>query len=784
MQLTQPVSGAARATSADGWKRGKLCDVSAPPWNARNGTNATAALQAAIDTCGDLPGGGTVIIRAPLTLWSASLFLRSNLTFRVERGATLLGTATGSMATPESVGDAPLIYARRNSLMTEAHAGLLNGARCVEKKRPLVGWDDCARWSKLQNVAIEGGGLLDADGDAWYEVWAKQKGMDGNQRPMMLDLMWINGLTIRDMQIRRPGYWTVHPTFCNNVRVTNNSIITYGSNTDGVDPDSSWNVYIAHNTFSTGDDCIAIKAGRDWSGRMVNISTQHVLAEANIFAAGHGVSIGSETSGWVRNVIVRDSELHGTNLAVRIKSMRGRGGGVENVVYEGLRGSVNSAVQLTLNYNSASPTNDSATPVLRNVTIRNLALEATEGNLQCDGLSDSIISGITFDNVTITGKGVHESATCKECIINARESVPKPHCSHGGARSAPVDFTPIDFTPFESDVLPAWLARFTLDYNRGRFAFHAGSNVPDIYGTIDVVHVLGTVGQLASFSDRQRDAWAATVNSFQDASTGFFATEHGAPGHQPFHAAGEATASLALLGRRPRFNITNFTTLAEGGEASWQAFYAPLVRANGTACYKKKLGGNNIHSCGQILGAAPAVLAYTSGSQYMHFLRWWAAFIAHHTDRDLGVICPIDNSTLAQYECLGGGMATHGILLGLGLGFELSSPTALLEFALRMQQADGLWNGDSSSMSLDGVFQAVRASLQLGKVQWPRVKAACEKLLRQQARLLNNKTLVLSKHANDSHTLPNAVANVAECAQAFPELVKTQRPWSCCARYV
>ncbi len=66
----------------------------------------------------------------------------------------------------------------------------------------------------------------------------------------------VTGLTVRDMKIRRPGYWTVHPTFSNNVRVTGNSIITTGSNTDGCDPDSTWNVYIAENTFSTGDDCI------------------------------------------------------------------------------------------------------------------------------------------------------------------------------------------------------------------------------------------------------------------------------------------------------------------------------------------------------------------------------------------------------------------------------------------------------------------------------------------------------------------------------------------------
>ena len=73
---------------------------------------------------------------------------------------------------------------------------------------------------------------------------------------------------------RRPGYWTVHPTFSNNIVVRNNSIITTGANTDGCDPDSSWNVYIAGNHFSTGDDCIAIKSGRDWSGRLVNISTR------------------------------------------------------------------------------------------------------------------------------------------------------------------------------------------------------------------------------------------------------------------------------------------------------------------------------------------------------------------------------------------------------------------------------------------------------------------------------------------------------------------------------
>ena len=83
---------------------------------------------------------------------------------------------------------------------------------------------------------------------------------------------------------------------------------------------------------------------------MVNISTQNVLAENNYFLKGHGVSIGSETSGWVRNVTIRNSRLDGTNLAVRIKTMRGRGGGVEDVLYQNMTGSTISGIQITDNY--------------------------------------------------------------------------------------------------------------------------------------------------------------------------------------------------------------------------------------------------------------------------------------------------------------------------------------------------------------------------------------------------------------------------------------------------
>ena len=179
-----------------------------------------------------------------MELTTGSVFLRSNLTLRVEPNATLRGST--------ALGDYERVYTRREAVMTEAYAGLLNGARCAKLKDPLVGWDDCAAWATLENVCVEGGGAVDGDGAFWFDLEASR------ERSMLLDLLWIRGLTVRDLHITRPGFWTIHPTFCDDVRVTGNTVATAaaegyaGRNTDGCDPDSSWNVYVADNVFETG----------------------------------------------------------------------------------------------------------------------------------------------------------------------------------------------------------------------------------------------------------------------------------------------------------------------------------------------------------------------------------------------------------------------------------------------------------------------------------------------------------------------------------------------------
>jgi len=350
-----------------------------------------------------------------------------------------------------------------------------------------------------------------------------------------------------------------------------------------------------------------------------------------------------------------------------------------------------------------------------------------------------------------------------------------------------------DFTRFEDRFLPAWLERFSVDYESGRFAYVPGGRAA-LYGSVDVVHVLASVGLLADLTEVQRDAWAAQIDSFQNASTGFY---HDAPeyltGTQPYHGAGEATASLALLGRRPRFNNSVYVELARRGPAMWEAFFGPAYDG-GETCYSEKLHGHDIHGCGQIIGSVPSVLAFTTGKDHADFMNWWADWIAHHTDDETGTLCPTKRSALrmcgkpyALYECLGGGMATHGIQLGLaasGYNFPLAKPSQLLNFSLGLQCPDGTWEEVIGSMTLDGIFQVTRSSLQLRKSRWHLVQLACSRMLRAFAKRLNDADAMMREYGNTSHALPNIVAAVAECAQLFPQMVKTRRPWSCCARYV
>ena len=196
--------------------------------------------------------------------------------------------------------------------------------------------------------------------------------------------------------------WTVHPIFCRRVLVDNVTILTDGPNPDGLDPDSCSDVLIQNCFISTGDDCIAIKSGKDADGRAVNISSNNITVRNVHFGNGHGMTIGSEMSGNVTNVLFTDCVAQGTDNGPHIKSTIGRGGKVENVSYVNIRlEGVENGLNIQENYNGANASGP--VPVIRNISYINITGTATEtaGAFEC--LSQMPCKEVTMRNVNIAG---------------------------------------------------------------------------------------------------------------------------------------------------------------------------------------------------------------------------------------------------------------------------------------------------------------------------------------------------------------------------------------------
>ncbi len=215
--------------------------------------------------------------------------------------------------------------------------------------------------------------------------------------------MLIEGVTISNGPM-----WTLHPVYSENVIIHGVNVVTNGPNNDGCDPDSSKNVLIEDSYFSTGDDCIIIKAGLNEDGWRVGKPSENIVVRRVRGAQGHGgVGIGSEMSGGVRNVWVHDCEFKGTDRGLRIKSMRGRGGVIENVWYERVRHEDirMMVVELTTFYGSSTLVPHTQTPpTIRNVHVRDITATGAQKAIDIIGLPEKPIEDVTFDNVEVTSE--------------------------------------------------------------------------------------------------------------------------------------------------------------------------------------------------------------------------------------------------------------------------------------------------------------------------------------------------------------------------------------------
>jgi len=342
---------------------------------------------------------------------------------------------------------------------------------------------------------------------------------------------------------------------------------------------------------------------------------------------------------------------------------------------------------------------------------------------------------------------------------------------------------PFDFVHFETVLLPQWLDLFRAGPSPGAFSFlasNASTAGPTLYGSADVAHVLATTNALGNLSGADRAAWAAQINAFQVPATGFFALQPWEQaGLQPWHAAAFATSALVLLGAQPAWPHTWAVSVAQGGPSAWAAEFTGLLNATTPTC-------PSIWCMGHKVAAFPAALVMTRGREEDGaFLQWWVGqFLGPQVDPATAMWCQRPEWGPPAVACLGG--AFHMDFVLTALQAPLFLPHTLLRVAAAMQSpGTGLWGGgtDPGFIDLDGLYQVIRAAVQLGGqggdgAAWATARQACTRYLATAQQSLNDPSRVLGPaFGKNSHALPGAVAGVSECAKAFPELVSTVRPW-------
>jgi len=271
----------------------------------------------------------------------------------------------------------------------------------------------------LTDIRLTGGGIIDGGGAAWWPAAENARRIRPGYtlpRPNLISLERCTGVQLDNLMLQNSPKYHFVPADCDNVLISNVTILApeHAANTDAIDP-SGHHILITHCTLDVGDDNVAIKAGKRGAGR--DFESENITITECTILHGHGISIGSETAGGVRNVTVKNCTFRDTENGLRIKSDTRRGGLVEDIVYENITmTNVNPAITFTCHYqqNSAGDPQSSGvaasgqtvsgerTPVYRNIRITNLVATCPKAAGLIDGLPESCISNVMLENVKIS----------------------------------------------------------------------------------------------------------------------------------------------------------------------------------------------------------------------------------------------------------------------------------------------------------------------------------------------------------------------------------------------
>jgi exo-poly-alpha-galacturonosidase len=357
----------------------------------------TKAIQRAIDRCASA-GGGTVVVPAG-TFVTGAIFLKQGTDLEIARGGVLKGS--------QNTNDYPWINTRIAGFEMKWPAALVNA-------------------EAVTNLTISGPGTMDGSGERWWrEYWdARKKESDDLDphfkvpRPRLVHIIRSEKVAVRDLQLKDPAFWNLQVTYCEGVEITGVTIRAHHSelraaSSDGIDIDSTRNVKITGCDIECDDDGICLKAGRDADGLRVNLPTENVvIRNCRVGNAAGLVVFGSETAGGIRNVKIYDCKAeNGCGEVVRFKTRMGRGGVVEDVLYQNIEA---DGVRSVFNFNMDAFTStwlpeefrtpvpaEKGTPVFRNIQVRNLKAKNCASAGRLVGLSESPLRDIRLENIEI-----------------------------------------------------------------------------------------------------------------------------------------------------------------------------------------------------------------------------------------------------------------------------------------------------------------------------------------------------------------------------------------------
>ncbi len=373
-------------------------------------TNCSMAIKSAIDAC-NRAGGGRVVVPAG-NYCTGPVYLKSNVNLHLEKGATLLFSTNPEDYLPlvytrwegiELMNYSPLVYAFKEHNIAITGEGTLDGQASNKNWWPWKGRKDHGWKAGTPNQTdSDKRPALFAMAEKEIPVSQRKFGNGYYLRPQFVQPYSCENVLIEGVTITNSPMWILNPVLCNNVIISKVKVESEGPNSDGCDPESCRNVWIKDCYFKTGDDCIAIKSGRNRDGRKINVPCENVVVQNCTLVNGHaGIGVGSEISGGVKNLFFEGCKMTNVMWGIRIKTSSARGGNNSNIFIRNVEAEKisNQAICITMMYEDKGD----FMPSINNIGIKNVRINGggKEG-IVIEGYPGFPAKNILLSDVNIT----------------------------------------------------------------------------------------------------------------------------------------------------------------------------------------------------------------------------------------------------------------------------------------------------------------------------------------------------------------------------------------------